>query len=179
MKRIVIFVDGSNFGAALKAAGYYVDYQKMREYFASFGDLVGSYYFTALPPAGETSGLRSFVDALSNKGWNLVTKETKEFFDTEGSRLKGNMDVELVVKAFVIAPHITDLILCSGDGDFRAMVEELQNRGVRVTAISHEEPGVRNMIARELRTQVNEFIALRDIRGHIESLSRPTKIRRV
>ena len=46
------------------------------------------------------------------------------------------MDIELAVDAMELAEHIDEMILFSGDGDFRSLVEAVQRRGVRVTVVS-------------------------------------------
>ena len=70
------------------------------------------------------------------------------------------MDIELAVDAMEMAPHVDEIILFSGDGDFRSLVEALQRRGVRVTVastIACQPP----MIADDLRRQADGFIDLR------------------
>jgi uncharacterized LabA/DUF88 family protein len=89
-----------------------------------------------------------------------VTKPTKEFVDSTGRRkVKGNMDIELAVDAMEMAEHVDLLVLFSGDGDFRSLVEAIQRKGVRVavvSTISTQPP----MVADELRRQADEFIDL-------------------
>jgi uncharacterized LabA/DUF88 family protein len=90
----------------------------------------------------------------------VVTKPTKEFVDSTGRRkVKGNMDIELAIDALELAPHIDQMVLFSGDGDFRSLVEAMQRRGVRVSVIStiSSQPP---MVADELRRQADEFIDL-------------------
>jgi len=55
-----------------------------------------------------------------------------------------------------LAEHIDHMVLFSGDGDFRSLVEAVQRRGVRVTVIStiSSQPP---MIADELRRQADVF----------------------
>jgi NYN domain len=61
----------------------------------------------------------------------------EEFVDQTGRRkVKGNMDIELAVDAMEIAGSIDHMVLFSGDGDFRSLVEAVQRRGVRVTVVS-------------------------------------------
>jgi uncharacterized LabA/DUF88 family protein len=43
---------------------------------------------------------------------------------------------ELAVDAMELAQHIDQMVLFSGDGDFRSLVESVQRRGVRVTVVS-------------------------------------------
>ena len=87
----------------------------------------------------------------------MVTKATKEFVDQTGRRkIKGNMDIELAVDAMEMAATIDHMVLFSGDGDFRSLVEAVQRKGVRVTVISTvtTQPP---MVADELRRQADIF----------------------
>src|SRR6202035_4542344 len=70
---------------------------------------------------------------------------------------KGNMDIELAVDAMEIAEHIDQMVLFSGDGDFRSLVEAMQRRGMRVTVVStiSTQPP---MVADELRRQGDVFL---------------------
>jgi uncharacterized LabA/DUF88 family protein len=89
-----------------------------------------------------------------------VTKPTKEFVDSTGRRkVKGNMDIELAIDALELSPYIDCMVLFSGDGDFRSLVEAMQRRGVRVSVVStvSSQPP---MVADELRRQADEFIDL-------------------
>ena len=108
------------------------------------------------------------MDLLNYNGFTMVTKAAKEFTDSQGRRkIKGNMDIELTVNAMELAPHVDHIVLFSGDGDFRPMVESVQRQGVRVSVVStiRSQPP---MIADELRRQCDNFIeldALRDVIG--------------
>jgi len=92
---------------------------------------------------------------------------TKEYIDANGRRkIKGRMDVELAVDAMQLAEHIDHMVLFSGDGDFRPLVEAIQRRGVRVTVVStiSSQPP---MIADELRRQTDIFIDLAELRTKV------------
>ncbi len=165
-KSVAILIDGSNLYASIHQLGLTIDYRKLRSYFGS--NVVRAAYFTALPPADEPSDLRPMVDWLSYNGWVIYQKEIKVFTDPDGKRkVKGNMDIEIAVVALELATHVTDLILFSGDGDFRFLVEALQrNYGVRVTVVStiQSRPP---MIADILRRQADTFIDLVDLHTHV------------
>ncbi|MET4315708.1 uncharacterized LabA/DUF88 family protein [Bradyrhizobium sp. RT4b] len=98
--------------------------------------LLRAFYYTAMIEDQEYSSIRPLIDWLDYNGYTVVTKATKEFIDASGRRkVKGNMDIELAVDAMELADHIDQMILFSGDGDFRSLVEAVQRRGVRVTVI--------------------------------------------
>jgi uncharacterized LabA/DUF88 family protein len=114
-----------------------------------------AFYYTAIIEDQEYSSIRPLIDWLDYNGYTVVTKATKEFIDASGRRkVKGNMDIELAVDAMELAQHIDQMVLFSGDGDFRSLVEAMQRRGVRVTVVStiSSQPP---MIADELRRQAD------------------------
>ena len=96
-----------------------------------------------------------------------MTKPTKEHNDGEGRRaFKRNIGVELSVDAIEIAKYVDQIVLFSGDGDLRRLVEAIQRRGCQVTVVSSlrsSGPG----IAGELRRQADEFLELDDLRAVI------------
>jgi uncharacterized LabA/DUF88 family protein len=103
------------------------------------------------------------VDWLDYNGYTMVTKPTKEFTDASGRRkIKGNMDIELAIDVMEMAEHVEHIMLFSGDGDFRRLVEAVQRKGVRVTVVStvRSQPP---MVADELRRQADHFLELQDL----------------
>jgi uncharacterized LabA/DUF88 family protein len=65
-----------------------------------------------------------------------------------------------------LAPHVDQMVIFSGDGDFRFLVEALQRRGVRVSVVSTvaTQPP---MVADELRRQADEFMDLAQLSARI------------
>ena len=136
------------------------------------GKLLRAFYYTALLENDEYSPIRPLVDWLNYNGFTMVTKPAKEYTDSMGRRkVKGNMDIELTVDAMELAPHVDHVVLFSGDGDFRPLVEALQRKGVRVSVVStiRSQPP---MIADELRRQADNFIELDELR---EVVGRPAR----
>ncbi|NEV76463.1 NYN domain-containing protein, partial [Rhodopseudomonas sp. BR0C11] len=135
--KIALFIDGANLYATAKTLGFDIDYKRLLKEFQSRGNLVRAFYYTAIIEDQEYSSIRPLIDWLDYNGYTVVTKATKEFIDASGRRkVKGNMDIELAVDAMELAEHIDQMVLFSGDGDFRSLVEAVQRRGVRVTVIS-------------------------------------------
>jgi uncharacterized LabA/DUF88 family protein len=167
LERIALFIDGANLYATAKSLGFDIDYKRLLKEFQGKGRLVRAYYYTALVEDQEYSSIRPLIDWLDYNGYSVVTKPTKEFVDSMGRRkVKGNMDIELAVNAMEMAPHLDQIVLFSGDGDFRSLVEALQRRGVRVSVVStvQTQPP---MVADELRRQADEFIDLAQMTGRI------------
>ncbi|MBB4372508.1 uncharacterized LabA/DUF88 family protein [Bradyrhizobium sp. cir1] len=166
--KIALFIDGSNLYATSKALGFDIDYRRLLSEFQSRGTLLRAFYYTTVIEDQEFSSIRPLIDWLDYNGYTVVTKLTKEFVDaTTGRRkVKGSMDVELAVNAMELADHVDQIVLFSGDGDFRSLVESLQRRGVRVTVVStlSTQPP---MIADDLRRQADVFIDLAELKQKV------------
>jgi uncharacterized LabA/DUF88 family protein len=165
--RIAVFIDGANLHSTAKALGFDIDFKSLLNEFRSRGTLVRALYYTAILEDQEFSSIRPLIDWLDYNGYTVVTKATKEFVDASGRRkVKGNMDIELAVDAMELAEHLDQMVLFSGDGDFRSLVEAVQRRGVRVTVIStiSSQPP---MIADELRRQADVFTDLVELQSKL------------
>lgn len=166
-ERIALFIDGSNLYAAARALDFDIDYKRLLEHFAAKGHLVRAFYYTALMDEAEYSPLRPLVDWLDYNGYTMVTKPTKEFTDAAGRRkIKGNMDIELAIDVMEMADHLDHVVVFSGDGDFRRLIEAVQRKGLRCSVVStvKSQPP---MVADELRRQADNFIELVDLQAAI------------
>jgi uncharacterized LabA/DUF88 family protein len=162
-----LFIDGSNLYAAARALCFDIDYKRLLQLFAAKGHLIRAFYYTALIEDQEYSPIRPLIDWLDYNGYTMVTKPTKEFTDASGRRkIKGNMDIELAIDVMEMAEHLDHVVLFSGDGDFRRLVEAVQRRGVRVTVVStiRSQPP---MVADELRRQADNFVELQELQPAI------------
>ncbi|MEO0982319.1 MAG: NYN domain-containing protein [Pseudomonadota bacterium] len=162
-ERLALFIDGANLYSAARALNLEIDYRKLLTEFQNKGRLIRANYYTALVENDEYSPIRPLVDWLSYNGFNVVTKSAREFTDREGRRrVRGNVSVEIAVDLLQAATYADHLVLFSGDGDFRRVVEEVKSKGVRVSVVStvKSQPG---MIADELRREADSFIDLADL----------------
>ncbi len=154
--KLALFIDGTNTHAAARALGFDIDYKRLLTEFRSRGTLVRAFYYTVVIEGQE------FYN-----GFTVVTKPAKEFDDGEGRRrFKRSMGVELAVDAMELARQVDEIVLFSGDGDFRALVQAVQRRGVRVGVVStmaSQSP----IIADELRRQADVFIDLTELQPKI------------
>ena len=167
-ERFAVFIDGSNFHSTSKSLGFDVDFALMLDQLKQKGRLVRAYYYTALPHDGEVAPIRRLADWLDYNGYTVISKQTRDFYDstTGTKRTKGNMDMELALDMLKLAPHIDHAVLFSGDGDFVRLLEEMQNRGLRVTVVSSAKTKP-PIMADVLRRQTDDFIELNDVRDLI------------
>jgi uncharacterized LabA/DUF88 family protein len=161
--KIALFIDGANLYSAAKNLNIDLDYKKLIDEFQKRGVLVRAYYYTTIVEEQEYSPIRPLVDWLDYNGFTVVTKSAKEYVDPTGrKRYRGDMDVEIAVDMMEMAGHADHLVLFSGDGDFRRLVEAVQRRGVRVTVVStmKSQPA---MASDDLRRQADTFVELADL----------------
>jgi uncharacterized LabA/DUF88 family protein len=166
-ERIALFVDGANLYGAAKGLQFDIDYKRLLELFARKGLLVRAFYYTALAEDQEFSPLRPLIDWLDYNGFTVVTKPLKEYTDAQGRRrVKGNMDIELAIDVMEMSERVDHVVIFSGDGDFRKLVEAVQRRGRRVSVCStiRTQPP---MVADELRRQADNFIELDELKSLI------------
>ncbi len=166
-EKLALFIDGANLYGAAKGLQFDIDYKRLLELFARKGTLVRAFYYTAVAEDQEFSPLRPLVDWLDYNGFSVVTKPLKEFADAQGRRrVKGDMDIELAVDVMEMSGCVDHVVIFSGDGDFRRLVEAVQRRGRRVSVVStiRTQPP---MISDELRRQADNFIELDDLKSQI------------
>ena len=158
-----LFIDGSNLHASARLLDFDIDFKKLRQMFTGHGRLIRTYYYTAVIEDQNYSPIRPLVDWLDYNGYTLITKPAKEFTDIEGQRkIKGDMDIELAVDMLELSEKLDHVILFSGDGDFRRLVEAVQRKNTRVTVVStvNSSPPI---VADELRRQADFFIDLTEL----------------
>ncbi|MEM7695113.1 MAG: NYN domain-containing protein [Pseudomonadota bacterium] len=162
-EKIALFIDGANLYSAARSLGFDIDYKRLLAEFGKKGYLLRAYYYTALAEDQEFSTLRPLIDWLDYNGYSVVTKPLKEFFDQTGRRkVKGNMDIELVIDAMELSDQVDHVVLFSGDGDFRRLAEAVQRKGKKFSVVStlQTQPP---MIADDLRRQADNFIELAEL----------------
>ena len=161
--RICLFIDGANLYSAARSLNFDIDYKKLLDEFRKRGILIRAYYYTAIMEDQEYSPIRPLVDWLDYNGFSLVTKSAREYTDSNGrKRFRGDMDIEIAVDMMEMAGRADHLVLFSGDGDFRRLVEAIQQKGVRVTVVStvKSQPP---MASDDLRRQCDTFVDLADL----------------
>ena len=165
--RIALFIDGANLYAASKALDFDIDYKSLLRWFADQSRLVRAFYYTALVEDQDYSPIRPLVDWLDYNGFTMVTKPAREYTDNQGrKKVKSGIDVELAIDMMDMADKVDHIVLFSGDGDLRRLVETVQAKGVRVSVVGSIETNP-VMISDDLRRQADHFIELNELAEHI------------
>ena len=162
--RLALFIDGANFYSAARGLNIDIDYRKLLDEFKKRGVLIRAYYYTAIAEDEEDySPIRPLVDWLDYNGFSMVTKAARSYTDAAGrKKWRGDMKIEMAVDIMEMAGHADHIVLFSGDGDFRRLVEAVQARGVRVTVVStvKSQPP---LASDDLRRQCDCFVDLNDL----------------
>lgn len=173
-ERLAIFIDGPNTYNAAKSISMEIDYKLLRQEFMQRGKLQKFAYYSSVSENDVLSPVRPLIDWLQYNGFSTFTKPTKEYVDASGKRkIKGNMSVDISVGIMEIAPHIDHIVLFSGDGDLRPLLESIQRQCVRVTVVSTLKAQT-PMISDDLRRQADNFIDLGDLLKSIQGPARTT-----
>jgi uncharacterized LabA/DUF88 family protein len=170
---MALFIDGASLYATARMIELDLDYKRLLAEFQSRGTLVHAFYYLATIEDHDAPAVRSLLAWLDYNGYTVVTKVAKEFIDASGrATVNGSIDIELAINAMELAERIDQMVLFSGNVNFRPLVEAMQRRGVNVTVVStiSSQPP---MIAGELRRQADVFIDMVELK---EKLSRdPTE----
>lgn len=162
-EKLGLFIDGANLYSAARNLDFDIDYKRLLEEFRKRGRLIRANYYTALIESEEYTPIRPLIDWLDYNGFKVITKAAKEFTDDSGRRrIKGDMDVDLAIDVMEAADYLDHIVLFSGDGDFRKVVEAVQRKGVRVSVVSTLKSSP-PMAADDLRRQADTFIELQDL----------------
>src|SRR5947209_13389340 len=175
--RLALFIDGANIHDTALTLGCDMDYRRLLAEFSSRGTVLRAFYYTTIIEDLEYSPVRPLLAWLAYTGYTVVTKPAKDIIDASGRRkLRSHIDIDLAVDAMQLASYVDQIVLFSGNGDFRPLVEALQRRGVRVTVISTivSQPP---MAADELRRQADVFIELAGLQSKIgrDPANRPAR----
>lgn len=166
-ERLALFIDGQNLHSAARGLSFDIDFKLLRQEFARRGKLMRTLYYTTVIETEEQSPLRPLIDWLQYNGFSIITKPAREYVDSQGGRkIRGGIEIDLAVDAMELAQRIEHIVLFSGNGDFRPLVQSLQRQGVRVSVVStiRSQPSI---IADELRRQADNFIELEELRETI------------
>ena len=160
LPKVGVFLDVPNVTYAAEDAGVRVDFGKLLEYLTQGRQLVRA---TAYAPVTDDPATRfenqRFVHPVLGQGYKVVTKPWKRFAD---GGMKANFDIELAVDILTMSDRLDIVVLLSGDGDFKRVVELVESKGVRVEVCAFAQS-----TASELRAVADYYIDLGSILQYV------------
>jgi uncharacterized LabA/DUF88 family protein len=168
MEKVAIFVDAANIFFIQKKNGWFIDFEKFKEYCKRFGELTVALYYTAMPlftDVEKISKYRRFKSALIHIGYNVIDKEVKSIEDKTTGKiiLKGNLDIELVMGMITNKDRYGVAVLLGGDCDYLPVIKYLRDNGKSVICLGKKE-----WTSEELFNHINEFIDINSLKTYIE-----------
>ena len=157
--KTIAFIDGANLSFSMRKLDWALDFSRIRSYLDDRFDLLRALYYSAEITEGHNP-LRGFTLWLSSNGYQMVQKPAKFQHRNGVETIKGNMDIEIAVDMLELAPRVDQMLLFSGDGDFKRVLQSVQRLGVHVIVV-----GTVTTTAEELRLQADKFIEINEMRG--------------
>lgn len=172
LDRIAIFIDGENIHYSAKHLNMRLDYLKLCRKLAAGRRLVRAYFYTAI--SNQSEGKIDFINFLKLNGFTVVTKEVRSFNENEATNrsVRSSLDMELVIDVMDMVPFLDTVIICSGDGDFRPLVESVARRGRHV-----EVCALREMTSTELIAAADVYVDLAAIKDDVALQQAPREIK--
>jgi uncharacterized LabA/DUF88 family protein len=163
-QRVGIFVDVPNVIYAAERRNITLDFGRVLEYFTRGRQLVRASAYAPISddPQAKLESQR-FVHQFVGHPYRIITKPLKRFAD--GS-MKANFDIELAIDILTMSDRLDVVVLMSGDGDFRRLVEMISSRGVRVEVVAFGETASSELKAAadlyiEIGAHLDDFKALK------------------
>ncbi len=130
-QRVGVFVDIQNmYYSAKNLYGAKVDFSKVLIDAVGGRKLIRAFAYVINADVGNE---KEFFTALEKIGFEVRVKELQVFL---GGAKKGDWDVGLCMDIVRLMPKIDVMVLVSGDGDYRDVVEYAKSQGVKAEVIS-------------------------------------------
>ena len=149
MTKIAIFADVQNI--------YYTtrdtfkrpfNYRAFIQDISSNNEIVAAYAYAI--DRGDPQQMK-FQSALRHMGFDV---KLKPFIQRADGSAKGDWDVGITIDVLAQAPHVDEIVLLSGDGDFAMLLDEVSNKYACKSSVY----GVLNLTANALINSATQFV---------------------
>lgn len=118
-EKVYAFIDSQNLNISIQELGWKLDWTGFRKFLSEKYSVKKAFLFIGYVPGNET-----LYSALQQQGYILIFKPTVESVDG----VKGNIDVELVLRAMMEFKNYDKAVIVTGDGDFHALIDHLDQQ---------------------------------------------------
>ena len=119
---IYAFIDSNNLNLGILSQGWKLDFARFRIYLKDKYQVEKAFLFIGYVP-----GNQQLYTFLQKVGYIVVFKPILEISKEKKTKIKGNMDAELVLHTMIEYKNYDKAIIVSGDGDFYCLIEYLAN----------------------------------------------------
>lgn len=117
------FIDSQNLNLGVRDQGWRLDFGRFRIYLKDKYQAEKAFLFI-----GYVAGNEKLYTYLQKADYLVIFKPTLEYKRDGKIKIKGNVDAELVLHTMIEYPNYDKAIIVSGDGDFRCLVEYLEEK---------------------------------------------------
>ena len=117
------FIDSQNLNLGVRSQGWVLDFAGFRVYLEEKYQVKKAFLFI-----GFIDGNQMLYTYLQESGYICIFKPTVVTTKNKKVKVKGNVDAELVLHSMIEYPHYKKAVIASGDGDFRCLIEYLDQK---------------------------------------------------
>ena len=169
-QRVAVLVDVQNiYYSAKNLHQGRIDYAKLLEICVQGRTLTRAIAYVINPDTTEkTSGSNEFFEAVNSAGFETKEKALQTFY---GGAKKGDWDVGIAMDAVRLGAKVDSIVLVSGDGDFRPVVNFLQqSHGCLVEVVAFKKA-----TNSELIEMADDFIDIDDLKDQLVFRTKKSK----
>ncbi len=162
------YIDGQNLYLGTLEANWSVDYKKFRIYLRDKYHVEEAYYFLGYISEEQ----QDLYNNLQRAGFIVIFKEHKESFI---GQKKGNVDTDIVFEMLktVIDKDFDKIILVSGDGDYKKVVDYLIKKE-KFEKILFPNQKFASSLYKKLGTEYYDYLASSGIKKKIAYIKKKT-----
>lgn len=164
--KVKVYIDGANMFYTQKRLGWSIDWKKIKNYVEQEKDVIEWRYYVGVKDSDEK--MLKYLKHLNSIGFNSITKPLKKIKIKNNENperefiYKANFDVEMTADILLDKLKLDEIILFSGDSDFKYLVKKLKDTGLKTTVFSS-----RKTISWELKLESSKAIYFEDIKDVI------------
>jgi len=117
------FIDSQNLNLGIRSKGWELDFKKFRIYLNNKYHVKKAFLFI-----GYIKNNKKLYSYLHKVGYTLVFKSAIRYKKDGKFKIKGNVDVELVMTAMIEIGNFNKAVIVSGDGDFYFLLRYLDKK---------------------------------------------------
>lgn len=156
-QRVGLFVDVQNmYYSAKNLYGKKVNFGELMRIGANNRSLVRAIAYVIRADVEQES---NFFDALQKQGYEVKAKDLQVFF---GGAKKGDWDVGIAMDVMRTAAKLDTIVLVSGDGDFKDLLEHVKSLGCRAEVLAFGKTASSRIIE-----QADRFVDLDTVKDKI------------